>query len=282
MHATTIRSLLKEQCLRSAFSRSRHWAAGCVCLVAGSQRRRAALALRGAALGAFAVFFAVPLLWLALAPTKTDYELLTRSPLAVGNLDNVRAAWQALNAFENHIFRRWMENSLLYCLSATAITLVTAIPAGYGLAFSRFPGRKAILGLTLVSMLMPASSLVLPVFLELNAMRLIGSAFSIILPFAFFPFGIYLAYIYFATALPRDLLEAARIDGCTNLQTFLRVAAPTLVAGCHAHLLLQLRRGLEQLSSFRTRSWPTRGSSRSRWGFPTSSTRPGRPSHSRR
>ena len=219
MHATTIRSLLKEQCLRSAFSRSRHWAAGCVCLVAGSQRRRAALALRGAALGAFAVFFAVPLLWLALAPTKTDYELLTRSPLAVGNLDNVRAAWQALNAFENHIFRRWMENSLLYCLSATAITLVTAIPAGYGLAFSRFPGRKAILGLTLVSMLMPASSLVLPVFLELNAMRLIGSAFSIILPFAFFPFGIYLAYIYFATALPRDLLEAARIDGCTNLQT---------------------------------------------------------------
>jgi multiple sugar transport system permease protein len=195
-------------------------------LAVGSRRRRAALALRAAALGAFAVFFAVPLLWLVLAPTKTDHQLLTRNPLAVGNPDNVWAAWRALNAFGDHIFRRWMENSLLYCLSATAITLVTAIPAGYGLALGRFRGRKAILGLTLVAMLMPASSLVLPVFLELNAMRLIGSTFSIILPFAFFPFGVYLAYLYFATALPAGLLDAASVDGCTNLQTFLRVALP--------------------------------------------------------
>jgi multiple sugar transport system permease protein len=195
-------------------------------LVVGSHRQRAALALRAAVLGAFAIFFAVPLLWLVLAPTKTDYQLLTKSPLAVGNLHNVWAAWLALDAFGDHSFRRWMENSLLYCLSATAITLVTAIPAGYGLAVGRFPGRKLILSLTLVSMVMPASSLVLPVFLELNAMRLIGSAFSIILPFAFFPFGVYLAYLYFATALPAGLLDAARIDGCTNLQTFLRVALP--------------------------------------------------------
>jgi multiple sugar transport system permease protein len=83
-----------------------------------------------------------------------------------------------------------------------------------------------VLALTLVSMLMPASSLVLPVFLELNAMRLVGTAFSIILPFAFFPFGVYLAYIYFANVLPVGLLDAARVDGCTDLQTFLRVALP--------------------------------------------------------
>ena len=104
-----------------------------------------------------------------------------------------------------------MENSLLYSLGATAITLATAIPAGYGLAFGSFRGRKLILKLTLVVMLMPASTLVLPIFLELNALRLIGSIFSIILPFSFFPFGVYLAYIYYSTATRPAVALAALI-----------------------------------------------------------------------
>ena len=188
--------------------------------------RSAALTARATVLLTFAAFFAIPLAWLALAPTKTDYDLLTRRPLAVGNLHNVWVAWQALDAFDDHVYRRWLENSLLYSLCATAITLATAIPAGYALAVGTFRGRELILRLTLIAMLMPASSLVLPIFLELNAMRLIGSAFSIILPFAFFPFGVYVAYIYYATSLPRGLLDAARVDGCSELQTFLRVALP--------------------------------------------------------
>ena len=175
---------------------------------------------------AFAIFFAVPLAWLLLAPTKTDYDLLRRSPLAVGNLHNVWVAWQTLDAFGDHLFRRWLENSLLYSLSATAIALATGIPAGYALALGTFRGRSLILRLTLIAMLMPASALVLPVYLELNAVRLIGNVFSIILPFSFFPFGVYLAYIYYATAIPRGLLDAARVDGCSELQTFLRVALP--------------------------------------------------------
>jgi multiple sugar transport system permease protein len=191
-----------------------------------SAGRRAALAARAAVLLAFAVFFVVPLAWLVLAPTKTDYELLTRNPLAVGSLHNVWVAWQSVDGFSDHIFRRWIENSLLYSLSATAITLATAIPAGYGLAFGTFPGRKLILRLTLVAMIMPSAVLVLPIFLELNAVHLIGSDFSIILPFAFFPFGVYLAYIYYSTALPPGLLDAARVDGCGEWAAFRRVGIP--------------------------------------------------------
>ena len=189
-------------------------------------RRRVALAVRAAVLLAFAGFFAVPLTWLVLAPTKTGDDLLNRSPLAVGNLHNVWLAWRSMDAFGGHIFRRWMENSFLYTLSATAIALAVAVPAGYGLATTRFRGRKLVLSLTLIAMLIPASSLVLPIYLELDAMNLIGNAFSIILPFAFFPFGVYLAYIYYATTLPPGLLDAARVDGCSELQTFVRVALP--------------------------------------------------------
>ena len=96
-------------------------------------RRDAALAVRGVVLLAFASFFVVPLAWLVLAPTKSDYALLTSNPFAFGSLQNVWDAWERVDGFSSHIFRRWLANSLVYSLSATALTLVTAIPAGYGL-----------------------------------------------------------------------------------------------------------------------------------------------------
>jgi len=188
--------------------------------------RLAALGLRLVIFAAFAVFFMAPILWLVLAPTKSDGALVTSAPFSFGSFDQVAVAWKHLDAFSDHIYRTWIGNSLLYAFSATAIVLATAIPAGYGLALGRFPGRRVVLTLTLVVMIMPGAALVLPIFLELNVLHLIGSVFSVILPFAFFPFGVYLAYIYYATAVPHDLLDAARVDGAGEWQTFRRVALP--------------------------------------------------------
>jgi multiple sugar transport system permease protein len=188
--------------------------------------RRARRALGAAALLAFAIFFGVPLLWLLLAPTRTDHELLTGPSFAFGSFQNVVVAWQHLDSFGDHLYRRWLANSLVYAFGATALTLATGIPAGYGLATGAFPGRRLILTLTLIAMLMPATALVLPIFLELNALHLLGSVLAVILPFAFFPFGVYLAYLYFATGLPAEVLDAARVDGCGDWQVFFRVALP--------------------------------------------------------
>ncbi|GDY49899.1 hypothetical protein SVIO_005220 [Streptomyces violaceusniger] len=99
-------------------------------------------------------------------------------------------------------------------------------PAGYGLAMTEFRGRHTLLIATLVVMLMPNATLVVPLFLEVNAVHLIGSMWSIILPYAFYPFGVYLTYIYFSTALPPELLDAARLDGCSEIGVFRRVALP--------------------------------------------------------
>jgi multiple sugar transport system permease protein len=184
------------------------------------------LGVRLAILVTFAIFFIAPVIWLILAPTKTDKGLITSSPFSFGSFHNVADAWRHLDAFSDHVYRRWIGNTLYYALSATAITLVVSVPAGYGLAIGKFPGRRLILSLTLVAMIVPAAALVLPIFLELNAMHLIGGSLSVILPFAFFPFGVYLAYIYYVTALPPDLLDAARVDGASEMQTFLRVALP--------------------------------------------------------
>jgi multiple sugar transport system permease protein len=174
----------------------------------------------------FTAFFAGPLLWLVLAPTKTGYELATRSPFAFGSFDTVAATWRQLDSFNDHVYRRWLENSLLYSLGATAITLATALPAGYGLAVGQFRGRKVVLTATMIAMLMPATALALPTFLELNALHLLGNMLAVVLPFAFFPFGVYLAYIYYSTAMPPGLLDAARTDGCGEWQVFRRIALP--------------------------------------------------------
>jgi multiple sugar transport system permease protein len=184
------------------------------------------LGARMAILVVFAIFFIAPVLWLILAPTKSDHALITSSPFSFGSFHNVAQAWNHLDAYSDHLYRRWIANTLIYSLSATAITLAISIPAGYGLALGKFPGRRVVLTLTLVVMIMPAASLVLPIFLELNALHLIGSVFSVILPFSFFPFGVYLAYIYYATSIPSELLDAARVDGCGEWLTFRRIALP--------------------------------------------------------
>ncbi|MBX7553200.1 carbohydrate ABC transporter permease [Streptomyces sp. NPDC004232] len=174
----------------------------------------------------FAVFFVLPVLWLVLAATKTDEQLVHSNPLSFGSFHALRANWNALTGYQGDTFFLWLRNSALYTFLALAITLVVAIPAGYALALTEFRGRHTLLVATLVVMLMPSATLVVPLFLEMNAVHLIGSMWSVILPYSFYPFGVYLAYIYFSTAIPRSLLEAARLDGCSEFGTFRRVALP--------------------------------------------------------
>jgi multiple sugar transport system permease protein len=189
-------------------------------------RRQSVRAARVLVLAVFAVFFIAPVVWLILAPTKSDGALVTSPPFSFGSFHNLAQAWHHLDSYSDHIYRRWIANSLIYSVSATAVVLVTAIPAGYGLALGNFRGRKLVLTLTLLVMIMPAAALVLPIFLELNAMHLLGKSLSVILPFSFFPFGVYIAYIYYATSVPRDLLDAARVDGCGEWGTFFHIALP--------------------------------------------------------
>ena len=175
---------------------------------------------------AFTAFFVVPVIWLVLAPTKTDHELVFDNPFAIGTLSNLWHAWRLMFDFQDHALLSWLENSAIYSFGGLALALVCAIPAGCGLALTQFIGRRAILGITLVVMIMPATALVLPLFLEANAVHLIGTPFSVILPLSFFPFGVYLTYIFYSSTIPGDLLAAARVDGCSEWDVFRRLALP--------------------------------------------------------
>jgi multiple sugar transport system permease protein len=174
----------------------------------------------------FAAFFLIPILWLLLAGTKSSDALVNHSPFSFGSLHDLRSNFDHLMSFQDGAVKTWMKNSIVYAVGSLVLTLLVSIPAGYALAKINFRGRRLLLITTLVVMLMPASALVLPVFLELNWAHLINTPLSVIMPFSFFPFGVYLTYIYFSTTIPADLLAAAKLDGCGDFRAFLHVGLP--------------------------------------------------------
>ncbi len=182
--------------------------------------------LRWGVLLLFAAYFLVPLLWLVLATSKNAPQLLELKPLAFGSFQRIQEAWQRIIEYQDGEVLLWAFNSIRYAIWALALSLGISIPAGYILAVARFPGRRLLLWLTLITMLLPPSALVLPMFMELNLFHLINTQWAVILPSAFFPFGTYLTYIYYASSLPPELLDAARVDGCSEVQLFWHIALP--------------------------------------------------------
>jgi multiple sugar transport system permease protein len=193
---------------------------------AGGSERIATRALVLLFLMFFVVFFLIPIAWLLLAATKTGPGLVRSGPFSFGSFGALRGNWNHLMSFQNGAIKTWMRNSVFYALAALLITVVVSVPAGYALAKMEFAGRRLLLITTLVVMLMPTAALVLPTFLEVNWASLVDTPLSVILPFSFFPFGVYLTYIYFSTAVSSDLLAAARLDGCGDFKAFRYIALP--------------------------------------------------------
>ncbi len=176
---------------------------------------------------AFAVcFYGIPLLWLFIAGTRSDASLLTDAPFALGTWADLSASWTNLTTYNNFQISTWAMNSAIYAIGGVALSLLASILGGYALALSEFPGRKLILVLTLIAMITPSSAVVLPIFIEMKLLGLNNTYAGLILASGFFPFGVYLAYIYFSSSLPKGVMDSARVDGCNPFQLFMKIALP--------------------------------------------------------
>ncbi len=183
----------------------------------------------------FGAFFVMPLVWLAVAPTRIWQDMydLTKSPLDVGPLSNYVVAWNNIAMFGKDLMYTWTVNSIWYTLASVFLSVGIAIPSGYVLAVMKFRWRKLVMWLTLITMILPGSAMVLPLFLEMNLFRLVNNPWSIILPAAFAPFGVYLSYVYYSVTLPKDLIAAGKVDGANEWQLFWHIGLPlgtTMVA----------------------------------------------------
>lgn len=181
---------------------------------------------RLAILGIFVLIGIIPMVWMALAPSKTGPQLQSLSPFAFGSIDNYFLAWDNLQSFASAVILRWTFNSFFYTSVIVLVSVSSATLAGFVLAATRFPFQRAWLIITLLAMLIPPVALVLPLFIEIKTLGLFDSPWAVMLTSSFFPFGTFLAYIFFATSIPRELYEAAKMDGCDEYRTFWWVARP--------------------------------------------------------
>jgi multiple sugar transport system permease protein len=174
----------------------------------------------------FAIYFVIPIIWLVLAPSKETPQFSSLNPLAFGSFAQYITSWKNLMSYQNGEVFLWFRNSFFYVLFSLLGSLAIGLPAGYALAIMRFPGRSLLLWLTLITMLLPTSALVLPLFMELNVVHLVNTPWAVILPACFFPFGVYLTYIYYRSSLSSELIDAARVDGATEFEIFIQIALP--------------------------------------------------------
>jgi multiple sugar transport system permease protein len=131
-----------------------------------------------------------------------------------------------LALFQSNVpFATFLWNSLEIAGLATLAQLLTCSMAGYAFAHLRFRGGKGLFLLLLTSLMMPVQVTIVPLFLMMSAANLVDTQWAVILPLATNAFGVFLMRQFFLT-IPRELIEAARIDGANHFTIFWRVGLP--------------------------------------------------------
>ena len=179
----------------------------------------------------FSVFAAFPFAWMLITTFKKTNDLLDPNSFPFGypkgmTLENLRVL------FEETLFLRWMGNTLFVGLIVVLITLLLAVPAGYALArLSGSFGEQLGIGIFL-TYLVPPTILFIPLAKVVSLLHLQDTLWSLVLTYPSFtiPFCTWLMMGFFK-AIPKDIEEAAMVDGLSRLAAFTKVILPMSVAG---------------------------------------------------
>src|SRR6476661_139100 len=181
----------------------------------------------------YLLFTLLPIVWLFLSTVQTQASLLTvptriiPSEVTLRNyVDIFKPAAFGENSGQS-TFLLALRNSVIVSLGTTFVALVFGTLAAYAFARFNIPRKRTLLLIVLGSQLLPAISLIIPLFRMFKSAGLLDSLVALILAYSTFsmPFVVWIMAGYFQS-VPRELEEAARIDGASRLQAFLRVALP--------------------------------------------------------
>ena len=152
---------------------------------------------------------------------------LSPFPRDFAGLDNY------IGALEREPLFRYLANGVIVCAGILFFQLVFAVPCAYALAKFRFPGRSLMLGLVLFGLLIPIQATSLPIYIGLAWTALADTYMALIVPFISSVFAVFLFYQFFRT-IPDDLLDAARLDGCSEASIMVRVVLPLIMPAATA------------------------------------------------
>ncbi len=180
-------------------------------------------------LALLAVFFIFPLYWILTGSLKDAITINAQKP-----------QWFPLNpTLDNYVrlFKQpaiqWLLNTIIIAVAAMALTCITAALAGYALAKKRFFGQTVLFSLLVCAMALPKQVIVIPLLQEMSALGLNNNLLAVILPTVGWPFGIFLMK-QFSETIPTEMLEAARIDGASEVRTFVSIVFPMVKPGVGA------------------------------------------------
>jgi multiple sugar transport system permease protein len=186
-----------------------------------------------AVLAIVAVYFLVPVYWVVVAATKTTSDLFSTYGFWFAP---TFALWDNLTqvlTYDGGIFIRWFLNSILYAGVGALLATYLAAAGGYALAKYDFKGRNFVFGVILGGVLVPGTATALPLFLLFSQMGIANTYWSVLIPSLVSPFGLFLCRIYAQATVDTSLIEAARIDGASELRIFhtvgLKILTPALV-----------------------------------------------------
>jgi multiple sugar transport system permease protein len=190
----------------------------------------------------FTIFTLIPIAWILVNSTKTQANIFETfgfwfaSPFEFFHTFGL--LFQNIDGYGTFI--QWFGNTALYAaLGGGGATVLSAL-AGYGLARFRFRGSRLAFYTIIAALLVPITALTIPLYLTFAKAHLINSIWGMILPSMVSPIGVYLMRTYADISVPRELIDAARIDGAGELRIFLRVALPLMVPGVLTVLLINV------------------------------------------
>ena len=172
-----------------------------------------------------------PLYWTLITSLKTETEIFQNPPTFFPHVVNTKSYAAQVETGDFNMFKSFA-NSMIISLGAMAIAVILAVPASYGIATYRFRGRKAMLLTFLVTQMLPVSVLLTPLFMLFKNIHLYNTWGSAILADATIgiPFSILILKNYFAS-IPKDMEEAAYIDGCNRFTAFIHILLPIAKPG---------------------------------------------------
>ncbi|WP_432987067.1 carbohydrate ABC transporter permease [Dactylosporangium sp. CA-233914] len=179
------------------------------------------IALHSLAVGA-ALFFVLPFVFIGLTALMSDRQALTRDLWPhEWHWGNLRTVWSTPG------FLTWWRNTLLYAVLGTVLALVSSLPVAYALARFSFRGRNAVLVVVIATMMLPPQVVIVPMYLFwAGQLHLSGTLWPLIVPLAFTDaFTVFLLRQFLLT-IPQEYLDAAKMDGCGDLKTLVRVVLP--------------------------------------------------------
>lgn len=172
----------------------------------------------------FSIIMIIPFAWMVLTALKTNQEAISVDPFYIfpahgWHFENFGTVWQSYN------FVTLYKNTILFIIFRVICACLTATMAGYAFGRLEFPGKKFMFSLVLIQMMIPSQIFIIPQYLMVSKLGLLNTVGGLVFPGLVTAFGTYLLKTGYQS-LPRDLEEAAAIDGCNIGQTFFFIMMP--------------------------------------------------------